>query len=95
MNITINRTSRILELPKIETNDIDAHALAEKYGFRWIHPFDIDNFESISWKGIEFNRLYEKNGVVYKFNQWIGLGYPYGGIELQEIGFIPERIIAK
>ena len=93
MNITINRTSRFLELPKIN-NEIDVLTLAEKYGFRWVHPFDIENFESISWEGLEFNRLYEKNGVIYRFNQWI-LTYPYEGIELQEIGFISERIIAK
>ena len=94
MNIVLNRTARILEFPK-RIGETSVLSIAESCGFKWIHPFDIDNFEELSWEGTEFNRLYEKDGVIYRFNQWTGSQYPFDEIELQEIGFIPERIIAK
>ena len=94
MIVQINRTSRILELPRLQ-NECCVRDVAKRYGFQSLLVSDIENADKISWEGIEFNHLYIKDGIVYRFSKWTGEKFPYTGIELEEIGFIPERIIAK
>lgn len=93
MKVIINRTQRIRVLRKLD-GEYGAQDVANCYGFKKVDPYDIDDLDSILWEGIEFNRLFKKDGVIYRFNEWTG-EYPFDGIELQEIGFVPEEIVAN
>lgn len=88
MIVEINRTRRIIDLATQNSpNCKDAFQVADEYGYHHISVLDIENYNKIPWEGIEFNRLLSKNGILYRFNGWIG-DYPFTGIRLEEIGKI-------
>lgn len=93
MKVIINRTQRIQVLRKLG-RELEVKDIANRYGFKRVYPLDIDNINSIPWERDEFNRLFKKDGVIYRFNAWTG-EFPFDGIELQEIGFVPEEIVAN
>lgn len=83
MQAKINRTKRKIQFPS--GNDVSAGSILEKHGYKHVNPLDIENYKGIEWEGIEFNRLYTKDGKLYRFNEWVGQ-YPYKAIEIEEIG---------
>ena len=85
----IQRTGRVIELHPVKTqNPVNAFTVAEENGYRHLDALDIKNGGDIQWEGIEFNRLLAKDGVLYRFNNWIG-EYPFSeGIEIEEIGTV-------
>lgn len=85
MQAKINRTKRKIQFPS--GNDVSAGSILEKQGYKHVNPLYIENYKSIEWEGIEFNRLYTKDGKLYRFNEWVGQ-YPYKAIEIEEIGEI-------
>lgn len=85
MQAKINRTKRKIQF--ISGNDVSAGSILEKQGYKYVNPLDIENYKGIEWEGIEFNRLYTKDGKLYRFNEWVGQ-YPYKAIEIEEIGEI-------
>lgn len=88
MVVSINRTRHVIALIPIENiNCRDAFQVSDEHGYSRVHVLDIENYNEIPWDGIEFNRLLEKDGVLYRFNGWIG-EYPFGGIYIEEIGTI-------
>lgn len=88
MTVLINRTGRVIDLIPVENiNCRDAFQVSDEHGYRCIPVLDIENYDEIRWDGIEFNRLLEKDGTLYRFNGWIG-EYPFGGITIEEIGTI-------
>ena len=89
MKVEIKRTGRKVELLAIEKTCY-AGDVPEQHGYIGVLDSSIQNFMDISWEGIEFNRLYSKGGILYRFNHWLGT-YPYNGIELEEIGEIIEE----
>lgn len=84
MKAKINRTKRKIYFPS--RNDIFVGSILEKYGYKHVCVLDIENQKDIQWEGIEFNRLYTKDGVLYRFNNWVGEQHPYKTIEIEEIG---------
>ena len=86
----IQRTGKVIELHPVKTqNPVAAFTVAEENGYRHLDALDIKNFGDIQWDGIEFNRLLEKGGKLYRFNGWLGI-YPYKDIEIEEIGTVKE-----
>ena len=83
MQAKINRTKRKIQFPS--GNDVSAGSSLEKQDYKHVNPLDIENYKGIEWEGIEFNRLYTKDGKLYRFNEWVGQ-YPYKAIEIEEIG---------
>lgn len=83
MQAIINRTKRKIQFPS--GNDVFVGSILEKQGYKHVNPLDIENYKGIEWEGIEFNRLYTKDGKLYRFNEWVGQ-YPYKAIEIEEIG---------
>ena len=83
MKVNIIRTGRKIQLPS--GNDVSAGSILEKHGYKHVNPLDIENYKDIEWQGIEFNRLYIKDGILHRFNEWVGQ-YPYKAIEIEEIG---------
>lgn len=83
MQAKINRTKRKIQFPS--GNDVSAGSILEKQGYKHVNLLDIENYKGIEWEGIEFNRLYTKDGKLYRFNEWVGQ-YPYKAIEIEEIG---------
>ena len=83
MKVNIIRTGRKIQLPS--GNDVSVGSILEKHGYKHVNPLDIENYKDIEWQGIEFNRLYTKDGKLYRFNEWVGQ-YPYKAIEIEEIG---------
>ena len=83
MKVNIIRTGRKIQLPS--GNDVSVGSILEKQGYKHVNPLDIENYKGIEWEGIEFNRLYTKDGKLYRFNEWVGQ-YPYEAIEIEEIG---------
>lgn len=88
-----NRTNRKIILPRTPETE-STHAaedIAAAHGFLKIDVTDLKNKFEIHWQGIEFNRLFVRNGagkgIVCKFNEWTG-DYPFTGIELEEIGYL-------
>lgn len=84
MKAKINRTKRKIYFPS--GNDIFVGSILEKRGYKHVCALDIENQKDIQWEGIEFNRLYTKDGVLYRFNNWVGEQHPYKAIEIEEIG---------
>ena len=82
-NVIINRTGK-KEYYKTKDEKIVDDVLI-KNGFGRVLVLDIKNYKDIKWEGIEFNRLFEKNGILYRFNNWTG-EYPFPGVEVEEIG---------
>lgn len=83
MEAKINRTKRKIQFPS--GNDVFVGSILEKHGYKHVNVLDIENHKGIEWQGIEFNRLYTKDGKLYRFNEWVGQ-YPYKAIEIEEIG---------
>ena len=68
-------------------NEISVLSIMKKEGYQKVNPLDIKGYEKIKWVGIEFNNLFTKDGVLYRFNNWLGV-YPYDRIEIEEIGTV-------
>ena len=68
-------------------NEISVFSLMKKEGYQSVNPLDIEGYEQIKWEGIEFNNLFTKDNILYRFNNWLGT-YPYDRIEIEEIGTI-------
>lgn len=87
MTININRSGERLALLRNNNtkNARGASEIAEEYGFKHINPLDIENFNEVSFVGIEFNRLLKKNEMLYVFVEWLGV-YPFDGIIVERIG---------
>ena len=88
MIISINRENRekLALLRNKETKYTRAaFEIWECYGFKRVPVLDIENYNEIQWEGIEYNRLLERNGVVYRFVGWLGK-YPFDGIIVEKIG---------
>ena len=83
MKANIIRTKRIIQIQS--DKDIFVGSILEKCGYKSVNVLDIENQKDIQWEGIEFNRLYTKDGILYRFNNWVG-EYPYKAIEIEEIG---------
>ena len=83
MKANIIRTKRKIQIQS--DKDIFVGSILEKCGYKSINILDIENQKDIQWEGIEFNRLYTKDGILYRFNNWVG-EYPYKAIEIEEIG---------
>ena len=83
MKANIIRTKRKIQIQS--DKDIFVGSILEKCGYKSINVLDIENQKEIQWEGIEFNRLYTKDGILYRFNNWVG-EYPYKAIEIEEIG---------
>lgn len=86
MTATIKRTGKKRELWS-NKEEHSAEAVWTRHGYTSINALDIENHEEINWEGIEFNRLLTRDGVLFRFNSWIG-AYPYQSIEIEEIGRI-------
>ena len=88
--VNIRRAGKVVELHPVKTqNPVSAFTVAEENGYRHLDALDIKNGGDIQWEGIEFNRLLEKGGKLYRFNGWLGR-YPYKDIEIEEIGTVKE-----
>lgn len=88
--VNIRRTGRVIELHPVKTqNPVSAYTVAEENGYRHLDALDIKNVGDIQWEGIEFNRLLEKGGKLYRFNGWLWR-YPFNDIEIEEIGTVKE-----
>lgn len=83
MKANIIRTKRKIQIQS--DKDIFVGSILEKHGYKFVNVLDIENQKDIKWEGIEFNRLYTKDGKLYRFNNWVG-EYPYKAIEIEEIG---------
>ena len=84
MKVNIIRTKRKIQIQS-EIKIVFVGSILEKCGYKHINVLDIENHKGIAWVGIEFNRLYTKDGKLYRFNNWVG-EYPYKAIEIEEIG---------
>lgn len=90
MKIIINRTGKKITFDKQKNKSYYiADDLLNEYGYTKISVLDFENYNTIKWIGIEFNRLYTKNNIVYRFNCWLG-SYPWTDAEIEEIGKIEE-----
>ena len=88
--VHIQRTGKVIELHPVKTqNPVSAFTVAKENGYRHLDALDIKKVGDIQWEGIEFNRLLEKGGKLYRFNGWLGR-YPYKDIEIEEIGIVKE-----
>ena len=85
MKISITRTGKKTKLTMNTPWCRDAMQIADANGYRRLLVSEIENVNEIYWQGIEFNRLLIKDGVVFRFNRWVG-EYPFGEIEIEEIG---------
>lgn len=85
MKADIIRTKRVIQIQS--DKDIFVGSILEKCGYKPVNVLDIENQKDIPWEGIEFNRLYTKDGILYRFNNWVG-EYPYKAIEIEEIGVL-------
>lgn len=91
MTVSINRTGREINLiPKTKQRYGDAFQISDEYGYNHIPALDIENYNEVSWDGIEFNRLLTKDGLLYRFVRWIG-EYPFSGIIIEEIGTVSKH----
>lgn len=88
MKISLTRTGRKTFLRDKEHN-VDAFEVIKTHGYERVNALIIKGFADIPWEGIEFNRLFSKDGILYRFNNWMG-EYPYREVEIEEIGQIME-----
>lgn len=72
--------------PKAKT--CDAIDILKQNGFVRLNPLHIENYESIQWEGIEFNRLIIRGGdnAVWRFNHWINQDC----VEAEIIGYMED-----
>ena len=89
MTVSINRThKRYGILPGKRSKPTCLYSdIAATCNYKPVNPLDISNFKDIHWRGIEYNCLLERDGILYKFVEWLG-HYPYPGIVVEEIGSI-------
>ena len=66
IRVEINRTHRKIQIAS--HGKISADSIMEENGYTLISVLDIVNYQQIKWEGIEFNRLYIKDGILYRFN---------------------------
>lgn len=85
MKVLINRNGNKIILDA--KGMIYVGAIMQREGYLSINPLNIEAYKEIEWEGIEFNRLFVKDGVLYRFNNWLGT-YPYDRVEIEEIGTI-------
>ena len=85
MKVLINRNGNKIILDA--KGMISVGEIMQREGYLSINPLDIEAYKEIEWEGIEFNRLFVKDGVLYRFNNWLGT-YPYDRVEIEEIGTI-------
>lgn len=89
LRIETNRTHRKILIASHGKVSVDS--ILEENGYTPISVFDIVNCHQIKWEDFEFNRIYIKDGILYRFNYWTGEHYPYNGIEIEEIGkYFPQ-----
>lgn len=87
MIIEINRTGKKIVLNKQKGKNYGSvNTLLAEYGYNSINVLNYDNHNNIKWEGIEFNRLFKKDNIIYRFNHWTGEAYPWDGAEIEEIG---------
>ena len=87
MIIEINRTGKKIILEQqVNRKYVIADNLLNEYGYFKTNVVNYDNHRNIEWDGIEFNRLFKKDGIIYRFNRWLGKEYPWDAIEIEEIG---------
>ena len=84
MKIKINRTQKKIQIPS--NADISVSNILKQNGYKHVNVLDIENYKNIQWDGNEFNRLFTKNNILYRFNEWVGEKHPYKAIEIEEIG---------
>ena len=85
MKVLINRNGNKIILDAKGT--IAVGEIMQRKGYLSINPLNIEAYKEIEWEGIEFNNLFAKDGVLYRFNNWLGT-YPYDRVEIEEIGTI-------
>lgn len=68
-------------------NEISIFEVMKMAGYEHINVLDVENYRDIKWEGVEFNNLFAKDGILYRFNKWLG-NYPYKSFEIEEIGTI-------
>lgn len=85
MKVKIDRNNRKIQF--VSGAEFSASKILNRKGFKSVNPLNIENYDDIAWDGNEFNRLFVKDGKLYRFNHWI-CRYPYEAIEIEEIGYI-------
>jgi hypothetical protein len=87
MTVSINRTGERFALLRNERTKYtnSASEMGDAYGFKHIDVLDVENYGEVLWEGIEYNRLLQRDGVLYRFVEWLGR-YPYDGIIVEKIG---------
>ena len=87
VTVNINRTGERFALLRNERTKYtnSASEIGDAYGFKHIDALDIENYGEVLWDGIEYNRLLQREGVLYRFVEWLGR-YPYDGIIVEKIG---------
>lgn len=85
MEVKVLRNGRKIEYEV--DKEISVFSVMEKENYEYINPLDIENYKKIKWEGIEFNNLFAKDGILYRFNKWLGT-FPYRSLEIEEIGII-------
>ena len=94
--VKIDRTGRKVEI-KIGSflqNCRSSNEIVEHNGYKRVDVLDIEKHSEINWVGSEYNRLFAKDGILYRFNNWTG-NYPFTGIEMEEIGTIRDVPVLK
>lgn len=90
--VKINRTGKTVLIPidsDSKNRSHDGIEIARQNGYKRVDVLDIEKYQEINWSRAEYNRLVEKDGILYRFNNWIGF-YPFTGVELEEIGTIKD-----
>lgn len=88
IEVVINRNGNKIELPAINEGYVGDVCI--RAGYKHLNVLDVVNYKDIKWEGIEFNRLYIKEGALYRFNNWIGT-FPWTSIEIEQIGTYKEE----
>ena len=84
MKVRITRNSvKTTFYPKEKTCFADD--VLKQNGFVYVNVLEIEGYESIKWEGIEFNRLFARDGALWRFNEWID---NFKGVEAEIIGEI-------
>ena len=89
MKIIINRAGHKIVLSNLE-HSVDAVEVIKSHGYERVNILLIEGFADIPWEGIEFNRLFSKDGILFRFNNWLG-EHPYRAVEIEEIGRVKEN----
>ena len=88
MVVSINRTWRQINISVMLVRfPWETGSSSDPYRYCYVPSSAIDNFDEIQWHGTEFNRLFVKDNVLYRFVKWVG-NFPFDGITIEEIGRI-------